>query len=193
MKEDKEIANFRSFVSAPIIYRTDVVKNRTNLFKAKELNSDTRDGISSTTSSVMGGGGNGHSGLYKFVGAEGFVKFATTCGVHVNSERYLNALNYVPNNEDEVSAGSSDACRDIVKGTINDPLKGLDPQQRLTLSKATSSKVALTMDSIKRTAWYRDAQRESDVERVRRISCDLVSLRKNRDIAEKVISDQGEL
>lgn len=186
MKEEKEIANFRSFVSAPIIYRADAVKNRSDLLKAKELNSDARGG---NPSAVAGGGTNS---LYKFVGAEGFVKFATTCGVYVNTERYLAALNHAPNLGEEASTASSNTGRELVKGTINDPLKGLDPQQRSTLSRATSSKVALTMDSIKRTAWYRDAQRESDVERVRRISCDLFSLRNRRDIAEKSASDQGE-
>jgi hypothetical protein len=48
------------------------------------------------------------------------------------------------------------------------------------------------MDTTKRASWYSDAQRQSDVERMRLISSHLASLRSGQDIGEKSSSSGNE-
>ena len=170
--DENELNDFRPFVSAPIVYRTtEARKSELYVVNCEAGRLGTPDV---------------HVSSSRFVGADGFVRFATARGVHMNSRRYMRTASHRSLLSDpvlQVDPEGVDGEIPYSRATLNDPIKGLNPQQRMTLSKATNSKVALTMDSIKRTAWYRDAQRESDVERMRRISCDLFNLRGSLDIA----------
>ena len=66
----------------------------------------------------------------------------------------------------------------------NEPLKGLSLPTFRSLSRSTSSRVALSMDVGKRNAWYRDSILQSDVDRIRSISSHLAALRTGFDLCE---------
>ena len=152
IRYDEDVRKFAVFIAAPAIHRTAEVRR------------------------LAGEGGSNN----RFVGPEGFVRFAAAAGVAVNPERYLYAVG---------GSGGQGAGEERRKekraAALNEPMRGLDEENRLTISKAMSSKTAQSMNSEKKTMWYMDCHKESDVERLSRMCGRLSTLRGGRDVGEK--------
>ncbi|GMH66651.1 hypothetical protein TrRE_jg4022 [Triparma retinervis] len=197
-KVNEQVKRYAAFVNTPLVYRTDAAKS---MGLADGRGKGTNSPVKQTLAYVQIGGAP------RFVGSEGFVRFASSRGASINTERYLCAIGESADvtrggaaDEESKSnllaggfrsmAGSDDALAPgKTTSVINEPVKGLDQVQREALTRATSSKIALTMDASKRTSWYSDAMRQSDVERLRQISSQLASIRSGCDVAEKQISN----
>lgn len=199
-KASMHVKRHAVFVNTPLVYRTDAAKYMGSANgKLKGSNS-----LGKQRSAQIGGAS-------RFVGSEGFIRFASSRGASINTERYLFAVGEstdlargarggAPEEENKSNlftegfrnmADNDDATVPAPGKTnlaLNEPVRGLDQSQREALIRATSSKIALMMDASKRTSWYSDATRQSDVERLRQISSQLASLRSGCDVAEKQLS-----
>jgi len=213
MRYDEEVRKFAVFIAAPVMH------NLTPITAASKQSSGGGGG---------GGGGRGKGkekgsassiinsvdgASTKFVGIEGFIRYAAAIGVAINPERYLFATS--SDSELELSkkeaaepaeaaaaeapaAPHSGAALTMMQerrrkraAVVNEPVRGLDAENRAIMSKALNSKVAASMTVERKVAWYKDCHKESDAVRIKALTARLAALRGPRDVGEKIGGGKG--
>ncbi|GMI26935.1 hypothetical protein TeGR_g442 [Tetraparma gracilis] len=137
----------------------------------------------------LGGGGT------KFVGAEGFIRYAAAVGVAINPERYMFAVRgEIGGVAEGGGGGGGGGGAGTGKGSstsvlaasrraaaLHEPFRGLDASNRAIMGKAVSGKAAAGMPQDKKAGWYRDCQKESDEQRLDALCAKLAALRGDTD------------